>query len=112
MRQIIHLNLDVPQGITYSWINGTAADFVMSNLTVLSLPFNQTQPVPFNARYLCHNLWWKTPTSLVVDVLVATVSLFMVYWGLLQLALKYLAARSSEKGESLSHNCAFAQSVC
>jgi hypothetical protein len=99
MRKVIHLGLDVPQGIELSWINGTAADFVLSNMTEFKLPFNNTQAASFNARYLYRKMWWKTPTNLAVDVIVATVSFFLLFWAVLQLALRYLAVKSSANGQ-------------
>lgn len=97
--QVIHPNLDVPKGITLTWINGTAADYVLANMEKFNLPFEPLSSVPFNARYLCHTMWWKPPTSLAVDVLVATTSLFMVFWAALQLALRYFATNASPTGE-------------
>ncbi|KAG8711438.1 hypothetical protein FRC09_020593 [Ceratobasidium sp. 395] len=99
LRQLIHQNLLVPPGISYSWINGTAADFVLSNPTDFQLPFADIHSTSFNARYNCRNMWWKTPTSLVVDVLVATMSFFTVFWAGLGTSLQYFAVKSSKHGQ-------------
>ncbi|KAG8765994.1 hypothetical protein FRC12_007147 [Ceratobasidium sp. 428] len=99
LRQVIHQNLLVPPGISYSWINGTAADFILSNPTDFNLPFTDIRSTSFNARYSCRNMWWKTPTSLVVDVLVATMSFFTVFWAGLGTTLQYFAVKSSKHGQ-------------
>ncbi|QRW02480.1 hypothetical protein RhiLY_01478 [Ceratobasidium sp. AG-Ba] len=96
--QTIKSGIRVPQGITFSWINGTAADWVLSHSQKFGLPYNQVSPTFFNARYLCQNITWKTPTSLVVDVLVATTSFFMLFWGALHVVLRYFATSSSLHG--------------
>ncbi|KAG8723980.1 hypothetical protein FRC09_000877 [Ceratobasidium sp. 395] len=95
-RQVIRSNIPVDQDFSYDWITGPAADFVLSNVTRFGLPLNSTQSTWFNARYLCPQIKWKAPASLAVDVLVATTSLFMVFWQVLHLALRYVASRSSE----------------
>ncbi|KAF8595155.1 hypothetical protein BDV93DRAFT_548946 [Ceratobasidium sp. AG-I] len=99
MRRSLEPNLVVLAGLNISWPHvNLAADRVLANMTGLGLPLKQPQPVPFNARYLCHKMWWKTPTNLALDMLVATVSLFMAYWAVLNLALRYFATRSSLHG--------------
>ncbi|QRW02500.1 hypothetical protein RhiLY_01498 [Ceratobasidium sp. AG-Ba] len=97
-QQMIHSNLSGLSGISYSWINGTAADYVLSNLTNMHLPFNDVQPTSFNAKYLCHTITWKPITSLIVDVLVATSSFFLLFWGLMNLILKHFASKSTIQG--------------
>ncbi|QRV93391.1 hypothetical protein RhiJN_21409 [Ceratobasidium sp. AG-Ba] len=49
-------------------------------------------------RYLCHNMVLKPPATLVVDVAVATVSMFMVAWGLAQIVLMYFAKQHTTDG--------------
>ncbi|KAF8595157.1 hypothetical protein BDV93DRAFT_528894 [Ceratobasidium sp. AG-I] len=98
MRNALYSKSNVSPAIEHLWPSVTAVDDVLGNMTYYSLPFDRPQPVPFNARYLCRSMWWKTPTNLVVDVLVATSSLFMVYWGVLHFGLRYLATRSSPSG--------------
>ncbi|KAF8603177.1 hypothetical protein BDV93DRAFT_544867 [Ceratobasidium sp. AG-I] len=71
---------------------------VLRNMTKYGLPFEEPQPVQFHAQYLCNGMAWKSPSNLVLDVLVATVSLFMAYWGILNVVLEYLATRSSPRG--------------
>ncbi|QRV88342.1 hypothetical protein RhiJN_16360 [Ceratobasidium sp. AG-Ba] len=93
-QQMIHSNFsDPPSGISYSWINGTAANYVLSNMTGMQLPFD-VQPTSFNAKYLCHKITWKPITSLIIDVLVATSSFFLLVWGLLNTILAYFASKS------------------
>ncbi|KAF8607166.1 hypothetical protein BDV93DRAFT_505405 [Ceratobasidium sp. AG-I] len=85
---------------------GLEVNNIFDNLSVYNLPFGEPQPVPFSARYLCHRMWWKTPTNLAVDVLVATTSLFMAYWGVLNFSLRYIAKRSSpHRNHCVCPNC-------
>ncbi|KAF8595149.1 hypothetical protein BDV93DRAFT_564674 [Ceratobasidium sp. AG-I] len=74
---------------------GTGVGYVLNHLSESNLPFNQTEAVPLNARYLCRRRSWKTPTNLFVDVLVATSSLFLIYWNLVNFVLRCFATRSS-----------------
>ncbi|KAG9085683.1 hypothetical protein FS749_004234 [Ceratobasidium sp. UAMH 11750] len=67
------------------------------NMSEYNLPFDFVRPTNFNAYYLCHYFSWKSPSSLAIDVFVATASLFMVYWGTLNLLLTFFAKRESEK---------------
>ncbi|KAG9098099.1 hypothetical protein FS749_004683 [Ceratobasidium sp. UAMH 11750] len=97
-RQVIHSDLPDIKGISLSWVNGTAANFILNNPTEFDLPFTNIQSTSFNARYMCRYLSWKTPVSLVVDVLVATVSFFMLFWAAFKIALQYFAVESSTQG--------------
>lgn len=47
-------------------------------------------------RYLCHSLVLKPTSTLVVDVMVATVSMFLVAWGIAQLGLTYVTKEHHE----------------
>ncbi|KAG8706714.1 hypothetical protein FRC08_000900 [Ceratobasidium sp. 394] len=49
-------------------------------------------------RYLCHSMVLKSPATLVVDVIVATTSMFMIAWPLSQLVLMYFAKNHSTSG--------------
>ncbi|CAE6408311.1 unnamed protein product [Rhizoctonia solani] len=49
-------------------------------------------------RYLCHSLVLKPTATLIVDVLVATMSMFMVGWGISQIGMMYLAKEHSVNG--------------
>ncbi|KAF8596081.1 hypothetical protein BDV93DRAFT_548523 [Ceratobasidium sp. AG-I] len=80
--------------ISPPYVHG-ATDEVLANTTGFGLPIKQSPPTSFNARYLCHRMWWKSPNNLVLDVTVATVSLFMAYWAMLSFALRYFATRSA-----------------
>ncbi|KAF8596427.1 hypothetical protein BDV93DRAFT_610910 [Ceratobasidium sp. AG-I] len=71
---------------------------VLHNMTRYGLPFEEPQPVQFHAQYTCRGMTWKSPSNLVLDVLVATVSLFMAYWGILNFVLQYFATSSSPRG--------------
>ncbi|KAF8597169.1 hypothetical protein BDV93DRAFT_562563 [Ceratobasidium sp. AG-I] len=73
-------------------------DVVLANIKAYGLPLKESQPIQFNAGYLCHKMWWKTPTNLIVDITVATISLFMAYWTILHLVLRFFAIRSSPHG--------------
>ncbi|KAG8777048.1 hypothetical protein FRC12_000563 [Ceratobasidium sp. 428] len=94
-RQTIHSNLSPPRGISVTWINGTAVDYILSDTTSFHLPFNDVRPTLFNARYICRKVAWKEPGSLVGDVLVATISFFMAFWSGLHITLRYFAVGSS-----------------
>ncbi|QRV90310.1 hypothetical protein RhiJN_18328 [Ceratobasidium sp. AG-Ba] len=59
--------------------------------------FGVKEPTTFNAYYLCEYTSWKSGISLFVDVFVATASLFMAFWGILNLVLRFWATGSSEK---------------
>ncbi|KAF8596425.1 hypothetical protein BDV93DRAFT_563366 [Ceratobasidium sp. AG-I] len=71
---------------------------VFSNMTRYGLPLEEPKPVQFLAQYICRSMTWKQPYNLFIDVLVATVSLFMAYWGILNCALQSLATRASPHG--------------
>ncbi|KAG8695015.1 hypothetical protein FRC11_001801, partial [Ceratobasidium sp. 423] len=90
------LNLSIP-----------AAPLLVSNPGEFRLPIAARQPGDNNAarlvqRYLCHSLVLKPPATLVVDVLVATMSMFMVGWGLAQIVLMYVAKEHSVNGNYCS----------
>lgn len=82
--------------------NSGGLGYVLNNMDRFNLPHHNTGRVSLNTRYLCQSMQWKAPTNLVADVLVATTSLFMAYWGILQFALRYFATRSSPEGELTS----------
>ncbi|QRV88336.1 hypothetical protein RhiJN_16354 [Ceratobasidium sp. AG-Ba] len=80
--------------------------FLRGDLGEYGLPLNENHPVGFNAYYLCEYISWKAGISLVIDVFVATASLFMAFWGILNLALRFWATRSSEKSKHcICSNC-------
>ncbi|KAF8599941.1 hypothetical protein BDV93DRAFT_546659 [Ceratobasidium sp. AG-I] len=55
-------------------------------------------PARLVQRYLCHSLVLKPTSTLVVDVMVATVSMFMVAWGIAQIGLMYVAKEHTTNG--------------
>lgn len=73
---------------------------IIHNMTWYGLPLDEPYPVQFLAQYLCNGMTWKSSSNLVLDVLVATVSLFMAYWSILNFVLRQLAIASSPYGES------------
>ncbi|KAH7335025.1 hypothetical protein B0J17DRAFT_770536 [Rhizoctonia solani] len=80
-----------------------AAPFLLSNSGDFRLPIaarqaDDSSPARLVQRYLCHRLVLKPPAALIVDVLVATVSMFMVGWGLAQIVLMYVAKEHSVNG--------------
>ncbi|CAE6450839.1 unnamed protein product [Rhizoctonia solani] len=84
-----------------------AAPLLASNPGEFRLPIAARQPGDNNSarlvqRYLCHRLVLKPPATLVVDVLVATMSMFMVGWGLTQIILIYIAKEHSVNGNYCS----------
>lgn len=103
MRQNLLTNLNViylSDDTQSRWANGSAVDTILYNTAAYDLPFEQPLPFPFSARYMCQKMVWKTPANLTVDVLVATTSLFMAYWGILNFLLKYIATASVPHGKS------------
>ncbi|KAG8764687.1 hypothetical protein FRC12_007941 [Ceratobasidium sp. 428] len=70
-----------------------------------NLPFTSIQPTSFNAYYLCHYRSWKAPVNLVIDVLVSTASLFMVFWSGLNLVMRFYANRAPEGNHCTCANC-------
>ncbi|KAF8596420.1 hypothetical protein BDV93DRAFT_66240 [Ceratobasidium sp. AG-I] len=93
-----------PIDFTYRTNMGTSSgnisqvNMVLGDMSNYSFPFASVQPTQFNAQYLCHYQAWKPRTNLITDVLVATVSLFTVFWGALKLALDFFARRASTDG--------------
>ncbi|EUC62632.1 transmembrane protein, putative [Rhizoctonia solani AG-3 Rhs1AP] len=82
------------------------APLLLSNPKQFRLPIAARQadganPARLVQRYLCHRLVLKPPATLIVDVLVATMSMFMVGWGLAQIALMYVAKEHSVNGNYL-----------
>ncbi|KAF8596082.1 hypothetical protein BDV93DRAFT_611089 [Ceratobasidium sp. AG-I] len=79
---------------------------ILLNMTKYGLPVEEPQPAQFHAQYICRGMTWKQSSNLVLDVLVATVSLFMAYWGILNCALQYFATSSSAHGNHcVCDNC-------
>ena len=98
----------VMQPIDFAWRsedsnpgNTSQINMVLGDMANYSLPFTSIQPTQFNAQYLCHYQAWKPRTSLITDVFVATISLFMVFWGALKVALNFFAKRTSADGKRL-----------
>ncbi|KAF8596404.1 hypothetical protein BDV93DRAFT_610898 [Ceratobasidium sp. AG-I] len=75
---------------------------ILANMSSYNLPFTSIQPTRFSAQYLCNYRDWKTPTSLVMDICVATTSLFLGFWGTLRVVLGFLARRMSAKSKALN----------
>lgn len=102
MRQVFQQNLG-----SISRLNTTRtpdiyfANLVLQNMTDYGVPLDEPHPVQFGAQYLCDRLKWKEPSNLILDVLVATVSLFLGYWAMLNFILRFLATRSAH-GTSLT----------
>ncbi|KAG8719946.1 hypothetical protein FRC09_010351 [Ceratobasidium sp. 395] len=96
----VRQNLTIHQGVTLTWLSGSGVDSVMRNKTQFRLPFENIEHTSFNAQYLCRNISWKAPADLIVDVLVATVSFFQLFWSALNAAASYFAAKSSVHGKS------------
>ncbi|CEL58419.1 hypothetical protein RSOLAG1IB_08526 [Rhizoctonia solani AG-1 IB] len=79
------------------------APYLTANSGDFRLPIAARQSGDDNAarlvqRYLCHSLSLKPTATLIVDVLVATMSMFMVGWGILQIVLMYVAKEHSLNG--------------
>ncbi|KAB5591221.1 hypothetical protein CTheo_5338 [Ceratobasidium theobromae] len=55
-------------------------------------------PATLVQRYLCYSLVLKSPTTLVVDIMVATASMFMTAWGILHVVLTCIAREWAENG--------------
>ncbi|CAE6486906.1 unnamed protein product [Rhizoctonia solani] len=86
------LNLSIP-----------VAPFLLSNPGDFRLPITARQvgdsnPARLVQRYLCHRLVLKSPAALVIDVMVATMSMFMVGWGITQIVLMYVAKEHTVNG--------------
>ncbi|KDN37862.1 hypothetical protein RSAG8_09836, partial [Rhizoctonia solani AG-8 WAC10335] len=83
------------------------APTLLSNPKEFRLPIAARRPDDNNPamlvqRYLCHRLVLKPAATLVVDVLVATMSMFMVGWGLTQIVLMYVAKEHTVNGNYCS----------
>ncbi|QRV88339.1 hypothetical protein RhiJN_16357 [Ceratobasidium sp. AG-Ba] len=87
--------IKLPENAEYS-----ATKSIMENdgFSSYLTPLAPIQPTAFNAYYLCHYLSWKPPVTMLIDVLVSTASLFMVFWAALNLVLRFSAHRASMKG--------------
>ncbi|KAF8596078.1 hypothetical protein BDV93DRAFT_514427 [Ceratobasidium sp. AG-I] len=105
MRERLRTNLDPFKGTIVQWPESHNVDKVVANMAGYGIPLEAPQPVSLSARYVCHKLVWKKPTNLVIDVLVATVSLFMAYWALLNFSLSSIAVSSSPNGLYNMHRC-------
>ena len=79
--------------------NMSKIDTVSADMSSYSLPFTSIQSTQLNIPYLCHYRAWKTQTNLMTDVSVATLSFFMVFWAGFNLALGFVARRTSIDGE-------------
>ncbi|KAG8782232.1 hypothetical protein FRC12_021056 [Ceratobasidium sp. 428] len=82
-----------------------AAPFLLSHTNEFRLPIAGRKPNDEGLgasrlvqRYLCHSMVLKPPVTLVVDVIVATVSMFMVAWGIAQIGLMYFAKGHFQNG--------------
>ncbi|QRV98480.1 CFEM domain protein [Ceratobasidium sp. AG-Ba] len=80
------------------------APFLLSHTSEFRLPIaarrldDEQGAARLVQRYLCHSMVLKPPATLVVDVMVATVSMFMVAWGIAQIGLMYVAKVHSSNG--------------
>ncbi|KAF8602123.1 hypothetical protein BDV93DRAFT_545523 [Ceratobasidium sp. AG-I] len=81
--------------------NTKGPTFIYDNLSMLGLPVDPVQPTHLTTRYLCRHMAWKPILSLLVDVIVATLSLFMAYWATLALILGYYARNYRSNGKFL-----------
>ncbi|KAF8596077.1 hypothetical protein BDV93DRAFT_573024 [Ceratobasidium sp. AG-I] len=97
MRETLQSNIDAIARLNTSTRVAEAKDILL-NMARYGLPIEESQPAQFLAQYLCHGMIWKQPSNLVIDVLVASISIFMAYWGILNFALRYFATRSSPHG--------------
>lgn len=95
MLEKLKTDFTASQGTNVQWPDNHEVDTILANMTV---PLAAPQPVALNARYICRRMVWKTPANLVLDVLVATVSLFMAYWAVLNFVLSFIAVKSSPNG--------------
>ncbi|KAB5589910.1 hypothetical protein CTheo_6653 [Ceratobasidium theobromae] len=87
-----------------------AAPYLLNHTSQFRLPIAPRQlvgegdssedpgPARLVQRYLCHSLVLKPTATLIVDVLVATMSMFMVAWGIAQLGLMYVAKEHTTNG--------------
>ncbi|QRV98479.1 hypothetical protein RhiJN_26498 [Ceratobasidium sp. AG-Ba] len=80
------------------------APFLLSHTTDFRLPIaarklgDDANAARLVQRYLCHSMVLKPPATLVVDVIVATISMFMVAWGIAQIGLMYFAKEHTTNG--------------
>ncbi|KAF8594157.1 hypothetical protein BDV93DRAFT_565733 [Ceratobasidium sp. AG-I] len=99
MRQLLQSNVDAITKLNTSQLNqGHVSQDVLANMTGYGLPLEAPKQVQVLAQYLCNGMAWKKPSTLVIDVAVATISLFMAYWGALNFVLRFIATRSSPHG--------------
>ncbi|KAF8593084.1 hypothetical protein BDV93DRAFT_516841 [Ceratobasidium sp. AG-I] len=71
---------------------------------VLSQPENWSlplalEPVPIQSRYLCHFMSWKPTQTLVIDVMVATLTFFTLFWGCFKICLEYFFSQKEAGSE-------------
>ncbi|KAF8596411.1 hypothetical protein BDV93DRAFT_610903 [Ceratobasidium sp. AG-I] len=78
--------------------NKSEINAVLANLLEYKLPLTSVQPSRLNSEYLCHYYNWKTRSNLVMDVCVATASLFMAFWSSLAVVLASFARKDSGRG--------------
>ncbi|CUA73155.1 hypothetical protein RSOLAG22IIIB_10595 [Rhizoctonia solani] len=71
-------------------------------LPIAARQVGDDNPARLVQRYLCHSLVLKPPAPLIVDVMVATMSMFMVGWGITQIVLMYVAKEHSTNGNYCS----------
>ncbi|KAF8596075.1 hypothetical protein BDV93DRAFT_573022 [Ceratobasidium sp. AG-I] len=100
MRKSLETNFDKFGTTSVTWPSSHGVDQVVANMTGYGLPLEAPQPVSLNARYICRRMVWKKPANLAVDVLVATASLFMAYWGILNFVLSFFATHLSENAHA------------
>ncbi|KAG8697877.1 hypothetical protein FRC08_006257 [Ceratobasidium sp. 394] len=91
------------QPLDWAWRGNTSltpfANLISGpNMTTYNIPYNFVRPTSFNAQYLCHYISWKATSNLIVDVFVATSSLFTLFWGTLHVSLAFFAKKKSPKG--------------
>ncbi|KAF8596406.1 hypothetical protein BDV93DRAFT_572014 [Ceratobasidium sp. AG-I] len=85
---------------------------ILADMSSYNLPFASIEPTEFSALYLCYRRNWKTSANLVMDVCVATTSLFLAFWGTMRVILGLFARRTSAKSNHVTcHACSDAQST-
>ncbi|QRV73485.1 hypothetical protein RhiJN_01499 [Ceratobasidium sp. AG-Ba] len=94
----IRRDMVIKQGLKFTWLNGSGIESVLRNKTEFRIPFENIDDTSFNAQYLCRSISWKSTAELIVDVLVATVSFFQLFWSALNAVASYFAAKSSVHG--------------
>ncbi|QRV73488.1 hypothetical protein RhiJN_01502 [Ceratobasidium sp. AG-Ba] len=76
-----------------------ASQILSTDMPQYNIPFDSLEPTHFNALYLCHYFYWKSLGVLIVDVFVATVSMFTVFWHILNFILKFWAVSGQPGGK-------------